>query len=519
MTQPPLPSHPLEGAAPHARWDLGEPEDQRRRSYPVRGPSTAASAFRPPNRSSFTPRMATPASMPQGGARHGEGLYFHGDDGRYRAPGMYTFRPVPLHDHDQQRDARRTDRGEAPVPRDVTPPGPLWSPGDARAGSRKTFLTEAVPGNSRLSDSPDSRRTPQPEVLACGANDASDPGLWNYMWRAGRSPSCCSTNTIYANTSDPGAPEPTYENVFECLLRESSAPPVPSPPAAAGGWAEEPIYATLGEQLLDGECVTDFRHETSSPRDHLEDPRIASAGSPAPEGACPVEEDASDTSDTSSGDEFSPSASTLTLRPSGEAKASAAGGHDTVQEDEAKDLPSEADQSGAAAAAAIRHTPPPSLPPKLLHKKPPGLRLHIPKPASPTEGYGLQVRLPMEGEGRLPAPPPPPSPSPPPPPSPSALNPAACASHEGESGASVEAGHSAPRQGSLYVVVGSSASPGELRSCCATNTPSGAALTLLPLNTALTQPSTRMSLASTSLNLPAGASQTRARLVHLSGSP
>lgn len=452
--------HLLEGA-PHARWDLDDPEDQRRRSYPVRGPNTAASAFRPTHRSSFTPRTATSVPMSHGGARHGENLYFHADDGRYRAPGMYTFRPVSF--NDQQRDARRDGSREPRVLRDDTPPGSLYPPGDARVGSRRTFLTEAVPCNSRLSDSPDSRRTPQTEVLTCEASDVRDAGLCNHMWRAGRSPSCCSTNTIYANTSDPGAPEPTYENVFECLLRDSSVPPVSSPPAASRGWDEEPIYATLGEQLLDGECVTDFRHETSSPRDHPEDPRAASAVSLAPERACLAEDDASDTSATSSGDEFSPSASTLTLRPGGEGKASGAGGHDTVQQNEAKDLPSEADQSGAAtaadaASAANRLTPPPSLPPKLLHKKPPGLKLHIPKPASPTEDYGLQVRLPMEGEGSLPSPPP------------SSLDPAASASHEGDV-ASVEAGHTAPRQGSLYVVVGSSASPGEPHCCCDTNTP------------------------------------------------
>lgn len=452
VTEPHCSRHLLEGA-PHARWGLHEPEDQRRRSYPVRGPNTAASAFRPTHRSSFTPRTGTSAAMSHGGARYREGLYFHGDDGRYRAPGMYTFRPVSL--HDQQRDARRDGSHEPPVLLDDTPPSSLYPTGEAHVGSRKTFLTEAVPCNSRLSDSPDSRRTPQTEVLTCAASDVRDAGPWNYMWRAGRSPSCCSTNTIYANTSDPGAPDPTYENVFECLLRDSSVPPISSPPAAARGWAEEPIYATLGEQLFDGECVTDFRHDTSGPRDHSKDPRAASAVSPAPERACLAEDDTSDTSATSSEDEFSPSASTLTLRPGGEGKASGAVGHDTVQQDEAKDLPNEADQSGAASAAANRPTPPPSLPPKLLHKKPPGLKLHIPKPASPTEDYGLQVRLPMEGEGCLP--------------SPSPLDPAVSANHEGEV-ASVEAGHAAPRQGSLYVVVGSSASPGEPRCCCVTNT-------------------------------------------------
>lgn len=461
VTEPYWPPHLAEGAPP-AYWGLDEAEDQRRRSYPFRGSNTTGSSFQPPHRSSFTPRTTTPAAMYCGRTRLGEGLVFHQDGGRYLTPGMHTFRPLSDPDRlrDARRDVRRGGSREPPLLDDVSPPDSLYPSDDAYAGGRKTFLTEAVPCNSRLSDSPDSRRTSQTEVLTCEPSDLRAAGLWDYnMWREGRSPSCCSTNTIYANTSDPGAPEPTYENVFECLLRESSVPPVASPPAATPCCAEEPIYATLGEQLRDGECITDFRCETPSPRDHPEDPRPAPAIPSASGSACMPEDDVSDSSATSSEDEFSPSASTLTLRPGVESKASAAESRDAVSQDEANDFPNEADQSGVAAAAATggRDTPPPTLPPKLLHKKPPGLKLHIPGAASPTGNHGLQAHLPLEREGSLSMP------------SPTPLDPTDSTTHEGGVG-SVETGHSAPRQGSLYVVVGSSASPGEPYCWYSTNT-------------------------------------------------
>lgn len=452
VTGPGCPRPRME-AAPHARWGVGETEAERRRSYPVRGPCTAAAAFSPSHRSSFTPHTASAAAWYPGGERVRDGRVYQQDGGWRCSPGMHTFRPVPHHDHqhDARRDARRGGSREPPLVGDNTPPDSLHPRDDTRGGCRTTFLTEAVTCSSRLSDSPDPRRTSQTEAVPCEADDLKDVVLWDYkMWREGRSPSCSSNNTIYANTSDPGAPEPTYENVFECLLRESSVPPAPSSSAAPRGWAEEPIYATLGEQLLDGECVTDFRQEQSCPRIHPMDPRVAAAAPASSGGTCPSEDEASDSSATGSGDEFSPSASTLTLRPGGESHASGAGGHDTVEQDTAKDLPIESDQPDATAAAP--HTPPPTLPPKLLRKKPPGLKLHIPGAAPPTDNYGLQVRLPLMGERSTPSP----------------LHPVASTGHEGEA-ASQEAEDAAPRQGSLYVVVGS-ASPGEPCCCCSTNT-------------------------------------------------
>lgn len=415
-------SHLMDGGT-HLRWGLGD-ADSRRMSYPLRDTATAGTAYDPTLRPSFTPRTVTTAPIYSDGERLRESFAVCHDGGFGRTPDMQTFKAAPRYGH--RNAAQRSESREPSLLSDDTPSGFLYTAADIHAGCKKTFLTEAAACNSRLSDSPETRRSSQTES---GMFEPGEIGPWDYnIWRAGRSPSCCSTNTIYANTSDPGAPQATYENVFECLVREGSTP-TPSP-----GWHEEPIYATLGEQHLEEEDVTDFMHEELSSRDYTDASHVASGRT------CLTEDEAADSSGTSSGDEFSPSASTLTLRPGGEGQASGSGCHKAEEQDTAKHL-----HGKPTKHAHGPDSPPPALPPKLLKKKPTGLKLHIPEAVPTTEDYGLQVRLPLERDENT-------SSSPGLPPAPSDL--------EGEA---VKHSHRAGcRQGSLYVVVGSS-SPGEPR--------------------------------------------------------
>ncbi|XP_066956658.1 uncharacterized protein [Macrobrachium rosenbergii] len=67
----------------------------------------------------------------------------------------------------------------------------------------------------------------------------------NDSLRGSTSGSSISSGTRYANTSDLGAPESRYLNVFESACREESVE------RAQFCWQEEPIYATVGEQCPD----------------------------------------------------------------------------------------------------------------------------------------------------------------------------------------------------------------------------------------------------------------------------
>ena len=404
-------SSPFVQGRPDLRWGPGD-ADPRRRSYPLRGIATGGIAYGPTLRSSFTPRnvMTAPLYQDRGGQFQGFPVYQGGSS--HRAPDKQTFQPAPR--HAPQHYSRRSGSHEPSSLSDDSQSDSFCTAGDTRTGCRKAFLTEAGACNTRLSDSPETRRTSQTEPQL-------PEGAWDYnMWRTARSPSCCSTSTIYANTSDPGVSQPTYENVFECLVREGSTTPIPS-----HCWPDEPIYATLGGQVGE-EGVTDFMGEASYPHVVLEASQAA-AGRPYPN-----EDKDADSSSTDSGDGFSQSASTLTLRPGGEGQACEVGDHKTEEQDTT--------ESGHAHAP---DTPPPALPPKLLKKKPPGLKLHIPETVPATEDYGLQVRLPVERDENLT------SSSSGVPPAPSSL------------GSEVVVRQDQPgecRQGSLYVVVGSSSS-------------------------------------------------------------
>ncbi|MPC37349.1 uncharacterized protein LOC123514177 [Portunus trituberculatus] len=397
-------------------WGPGD-TDSRRRSYPLRGIATAGAAYGPASRSSFTPRTSMTAPLYLDRGRF-QGIPVYQGGCIHRMPDMQTFQPAPH--HSPRHESRRSRSHEPSFLSDDAPLESLCTASNTHTGCKKAFLTEAASCSTRLSDSPETRITSQtePQLLE---------GAWNYnMWRAARSPSCCSTNTIYANTSDPGVPQPTYENVFECLVHEGSTPPIPSP-----GWPDEPIYATLGGQVGD-EGVTDFMGEESP------DQAVLEASQTAAGKHCPSDDKDADSSSTDSGDEFNPSASTLTLRPGGDGQACEAGDHETEEQNTT--------ERGHAHAS---DTPPPPLPPKLLKKKPPGLKLHIPETVPATEDYGLQVRLPVERDGNLV--------------SSSSGVPPAPSSPGSETVRQDQPGNC--RQGSLYVVVGSSSasSTGEPR--------------------------------------------------------
>ena len=411
-------SHLMDGGT---LFHFGLGDAYSRRSYPLSDTTTTGAAYGSAPRSSITSCTGTTAPIYSDGKRFREGFAVCQGGSVGRTSGMQTFRPAPR--YGPRHDVQRSGSCKPSLLNDDPPPGgSLYTDTETGIGCKSTFLTEAAACNSRLSDSPETRKTSQTEPSMFVAGE-TEP--WDYnIWREDRSPSCCSTNTIYANTSDPGAPQATYENVFECLEREGSTPPLLSP-----GWHDEPIYATLGEQPED-EGVTDFMHEESSPRVLLKPSQVASRK---------TEDDAADSSGTSSADEFSPSASTLTLRPGNEGKASGSGDHKAEEQDAVKSL-----QKETTRRIHAPDTPPPALPPKLLKKKPPGLKLHIPEAVPATEDYGLQVRLPLERDESF-------SPF-------SSGMPTVPLRHEGEA---TKQGHPPVcRQGSLYVVVGSS-SPGE----------------------------------------------------------
>ncbi|ROT70830.1 hypothetical protein C7M84_010849 [Penaeus vannamei] len=213
----------------------------------------------------------------------------------------------------------------------IREPGSQWLPTDAGGGEPAWAFTDAT---ARLS----------PTDLAGEDAELEDECLWNReYWRTSRSCSRCSSATIYANTSDPGAPEPTYENVFD--------------------WCEEPIYATVAGQLADedeDEAVTAFRRDSSEERDSPPPvgPRASVAGRKpqVPLADLKLFLHAQKSTGTS------PSSSTATLCPEDDPQDSSEGG-DTLER------------------RGRRSCQP-----------------RAPASESPPEDYGLRIRLPVLGE-------------------------------------------------------------------------------------------------------------------------
>lgn len=280
------------------------------------------------------------------------------------------------------------------------------------------FLTEvtidlqteqASSRRSHYSNLPSYRGTSWPGSTELGVEeeDITDYRRWDYScWRMSRTDSRCSNYTLYANTSDPGAPEPTYENVFECALRESIAEtaswPTPSPSGSHINWLREPIYATVGGQPGDEEGLTAYMHEESSRSgsvSRFQDPALAL--------------------DACTDGLISPSSSTATLCPEDECQSVCTKSTYAEGDDASVDRRISTSLSSKVPECENNsETQPPKLPPKLSQRKPPGLKLQIPStdtlnedcvshtrhlPASntPNEVYGLQIRLPVQSEGSL----------------------------------------------------------------------------------------------------------------------
>ncbi|XP_069987788.1 uncharacterized protein [Penaeus vannamei] len=264
----------------------------------------------------------------------------------------------------------------------IREPSSQWLPTDAGAGEPAWAFTDAT---ARLS----------PTDLAGEDAELEDERLWNReYWRTSRSCSRCSSATIYANTSDPGAPEPTYENVFECALREAGGDdpsPWPAPPARTlDSWCEEPIYATVAGQLADedeDEAVTAFRRDSSEERDSPPPvgPRASVAGRKpqVPLADLKLFLHAQKSTGTS------PSSSTATLCPEDDPQDSSEGG-DTLERRGRRSCQPRAFLPPSPAAAEE----PPTLPPKARARA----VASSPASESPPEDYGLRIRLPVLGE-------------------------------------------------------------------------------------------------------------------------
>lgn len=274
----------------------------------------------------------------------------------------------------------------------------------------KVFLTEAVDeaemeylspySASRCSDPPSGFRSSWVSGEQAG-EDMAGPACWDYnYWRLSRCDSRCSGSTMYANTSDIGAPEPTYENVFECSLRESSSDRAawltPSPADSHMSWMEEPIYATVGGQDDDDdEAITTFMLDEMDRDDSL--PRNPNVSHVFPETEQQLKDDISGSADLRFEGGISSSSSTRTLCPDDTCLTTESQNTTSEGSEETGDRMTTTDISGNSKTLGdSSQTLPPKLPPKNIHKKPTGLKLFIPAViGSASEDYGLQIRLPL----------------------------------------------------------------------------------------------------------------------------
>ncbi|XP_064115189.1 uncharacterized protein LOC135221314 [Macrobrachium nipponense] len=185
--------------------------------------------------------------------------------------------------------------------------------------------------------------------------------------------SCISSGTRYANTSDLGAPESRYLNVFESSFREESVE------RAQFCWQEEPIYATVGEQCPDGKesPQTSLHYNIGVKHWHSLNPSIK-------------EENDEDLNKLRNArhletDKSSLSSSTQTLCPEEPT---------IVVDDAGKDNPD------GRKVKRLASSKPPKLPPKTLDDniEPPDLPSKA-MSEPPHEIYGLRIRLPLLRSG------------------------------------------------------------------------------------------------------------------------